>query len=227
MITDKTHVSVWGRTLDEYFKMFGLDNSYVKAKILSIADGPSTFNLEMQQLGGKVTSIDPIYNLNSEELKITFAKSYQFNKDLFYNNKQNFSFKTDNEIEVLLNKRQDTFETFLQDFEQHKSNYLFGQLPQIDFPDNSFDLCLCSNLLFIFDHIFNADFHINSIKEMLRVAKEVRVFPIYNIDGVQSNYLSDITNYLDNNNIGWQLKDNNYFVYKNGNKYLQINSATE
>jgi hypothetical protein len=43
---ENNHVSFWGRTLEEYAKMFSLSNLALETKILSIADGPSTFPLQ-------------------------------------------------------------------------------------------------------------------------------------------------------------------------------------
>ena len=51
----------WGRNFDEYKRMFDLKDFELKLKILGCGDGPSSFNEEYTQKGGKVTSIDPIY----------------------------------------------------------------------------------------------------------------------------------------------------------------------
>ena len=77
------YVSAWGRTLEEYTKMFCLTDIPLNAKILSIADGPSTFNLEQRDRGVQIISVDPIYNLSVDELKQVHKESYNFNKQLF------------------------------------------------------------------------------------------------------------------------------------------------
>jgi hypothetical protein len=220
---DTNHISVWGRTLDEYIKMFNLDNLTESTKILSIADGPSTFNLQLRQMGINVTSVDPIYSLTIKELKDVFEKSFLFNKQLFTENPNSFNFKNEKEMKQLLAKRRSTFDSFIIDFEQHRENYHYGKLPSLEFQDNNFDLCVCSNLLFIFDHIFNLDFHIKSIKEMLRLSAEVRIFPLYNIHGEQSECVSGVTRFLTDNSINWEIIQNDYNVYINGNRFLKIN----
>lgn len=219
---DNKHVSVWGRTLEEYINMFSLNGISYSTKILSIADGPSTFNLQQRQRGINITSVDPIYNLSVDKLKEVFKKSYSFNKELFIENKESFNFKNAEEMEQVLAKRQNTFNTFIADYETHRNNYNFGKLPNLDLTSNSFDLCLCSNFLFIFDHIFDLEFHINSIQEMLRLSNEVRIFPLYNIDGKESEFLSSITDFLTTNSYQWTIETNNYHVYKNGNRFLKI-----
>ncbi|MEO7310721.1 MAG: hypothetical protein ABIX01_09995 [Chitinophagaceae bacterium] len=219
---ENNHVSVWGRTLEEYQKMFGLGDIPTSTQILSIADGPSTFNKQLRDKEINIVSVDPIYELSIDNLKEVFKQSYQFNKGLFYNNRENFLFKDDTEIEALLQKRQSTFNAFITDYGLNKQYYKFGQLPTLDFATNSFDLCVSSNLLFIFDHIFDLTFHIQSVKEMLRVAKELRIFPLYDINGNESKNLKSVIEYLDQNNYQWTIQTNDYYVYKDGNKFLQV-----
>ena len=88
MRMDNKHVSVWGRTWEEYANMFGLNDILPSIRILSIADGPSTFNLQQRQRGIKITSVDPIYNLSVDNLKESFKKSYSggfwVDLDLFF-----------------------------------------------------------------------------------------------------------------------------------------------
>ena len=219
---NKKHVSVWGRNLEEYKRMFVLDNMELYIKIVSIADGPSTFNMEQRKLGINVISVDPIYNLNVDELNEVFKQSYIFNKVLFLENKEQFNFRNEEEMEELLAKRESTFNLFIEDYKENRNYYHYGKLPKLDFESNSFNLCICSNFLFIFDHIFNLEFHIESLKEILRLSKEVRIFPLYNIEGKESDYLSAVIEFLDNNKYSWTIESNDYHVYKNGNRFLKI-----
>lgn len=219
---DKNHISVWGRALEEYTKMFDLNNLSSSIKILSIADGPSTFNLELRKQEIKVTSVDPIYDLSVDELKKAFKKSYVFNKDLFIGNPMNFNFKNEIEMEQLLAKRKNTFDNFIEDYAENKSNYHYGKLPELEFESGSFDLCLCSNLLFIFGHVFDLEFHLESIKEMLRISDEVKIFPLYDINGMESKYLNSVTEVLTTNKYHWAIETNDYHIYKDGNRFLKI-----
>lgn len=42
----------------------------------------------------------------------------------------------------------------------------------------SFDLAVCSHLLFLYSEHLSEDFHVESIKELCRVAGEARIFPL-------------------------------------------------
>ena len=65
---------------------------------------------------------------------------------------------------------------FVNDF--NKRDYIFAKLPNLPFENNYFDLALSSHLLFVYDNMLDYEFHKNSILEMLRVSKEVRIFPL-------------------------------------------------
>lgn len=55
----------FGRSFDEYIKMFNLSESNLKRRILGVGDGPASFNAEATKLGVNVTSIDPIYQFST------------------------------------------------------------------------------------------------------------------------------------------------------------------
>ena len=51
----------WGRSFDEYHRMFGLSDDDLVRKILGCGDGPASFNAEATRRGAAVISCDPIY----------------------------------------------------------------------------------------------------------------------------------------------------------------------
>ena len=57
-------------------------------------------------------------------------------------------------------------------------HYVAAALPRLPFADASFDLALCSHLLFTWANVFDEAWHEAAIREMARVAGEVRVFPL-------------------------------------------------
>src|SRR4029079_13228312 len=64
-----------------------------------------------------------------------------------------------------------------------------GALPVLPFADNSFDLALCSHLLFLYTEQLNADFHVTAVAELLRVAADVRFFPLLTLECELSPHL--------------------------------------
>ncbi|MEM6452808.1 MAG: SAM-dependent methyltransferase, partial [Cyanobacteria bacterium P01_D01_bin.105] len=51
----------FGRSFDEYVNMFSLTATDLHRSILSVADGPASFNAEGTERGYKIQSLDPLY----------------------------------------------------------------------------------------------------------------------------------------------------------------------
>jgi hypothetical protein len=67
---------------------------------------------------------------------------------------------------------------FLVDFEAGKAEgrYVTASLPCLPFEDGRFDLALVSHLLFLYSERLDFEFHRAAVEELLRVAREVRIF---------------------------------------------------
>ena len=59
------NVVPWGRSYEEYLRMFDLRPDDLKGRILGCADGPASFNSELTRRGGRVISADPLYELSA------------------------------------------------------------------------------------------------------------------------------------------------------------------
>ena len=51
----------WGRSFDEYCRMFHLTTADLSRRILGCADGPANFNAQMRRNGHRIISCDPLY----------------------------------------------------------------------------------------------------------------------------------------------------------------------
>src|SRR4029453_5858806 len=71
-------------------------------------------------------------------------------------------------------------------------HYLAGALPDLPFRNRTFDLALCSHFLFLYSAAFDLAFHLAAMAELLRVADEVRVFPLLAMDGMPSPHLEPL-----------------------------------
>jgi hypothetical protein len=58
----------WGRSYDEYRRMFALRPDDLAKWVLGCADGPASFNSELTRRGGRVISVDPVYKFSAEAL---------------------------------------------------------------------------------------------------------------------------------------------------------------
>ena len=189
----------WGRSLEEYRGMFSFSVDELKGKkILDCAAGPASFNAEAAALGINVISADPIYasieapNPDEQSDKVKIILNH------VENNVHNFRWDFFKSPEHLIEHRLDVFRKFTEHFKADKARkkYVADELPGLSFKDKSFDLALCSHLLFLYSHVFDADFHISSIREMLRVAGEVRIFPLQGMDFKPSPFLKAVTDFF-------------------------------
>jgi SAM-dependent methyltransferase len=214
----------WGRTLAEYQLMFDLSETDLNTKILGCGDGPASFNTEMTQLGHSVVSIDPIYQFSMQQIEQRVRATYEPVISQVKQNASNYIWQNFPDAEALGKARLKAMEDFLLDYESGKvaGRYLSQSLPSLEFADDQFDLCVCSHLLFLYSEQLSLDFHIAAIHELLRVAPEVRIFPLLKLDGERSSYLEPVIQELSHRGSHVEVKSVAYEFQKGGNQMLKI-----
>jgi hypothetical protein len=214
----------WGRTLEEYKLMFLLSETDLNSKILGCGDGPASFNAQMTELGHSVVSIDPIYQFSAEEIEQRVRATYETVIAQVKQNHRHYIWQNFRDADELGTARLKAMEKFLLDYESGKvtGRYLHQSLPSLDFLDGQFELCVCSHLLFLYSAQLSLDFHLASILELLRVASEVRIFPLLKLDGEPSAYLDSIVQELSNAGYRTQVRAVDYEFQKGGNQMLRI-----
>ncbi|MGG6240164.1 SAM-dependent methyltransferase [Nodosilinea sp. AN01ver1] len=214
----------WGRTLDEYRAMFNLSETDLNAKILGCGDGPASFNAEMTRLGHFVTSVDPIYQFSAEQIEQRVRATYETVVSQVRQNSDRYVWQNFENADQLGCARLRAMETFLLDYDAGKAagRYLDQALPSLAFADNQFELCLCSHLLFLYSEQRSLEFHIASIHELLRVAADVRIFPLIKLNGQPSPYVESVINSLPSQGLSIQIEAVAYEFQKGGNQMLKI-----
>ncbi len=92
-----------------------------------------------------------------------------------------------------------------------------GALPFADF---AFDLALCPD--YLFNGSESLDLHLQQILELARVAKEVRIFPLSNSQGVPSSLLGPVLLGLQQENYGVEVRDVTSSLRPTGNAMLRV-----
>ncbi len=220
----QNEVVPWGRTLEEYKLMFSLSETDLNAKILGCGDGPASFNVEMTELGHSVVSIDPIYQFSAEQIEQRVRSTYEPVISQVKQNSNKYIWKNFQNADELGRARLNAMEKFLLDYEFGKTSgrYLYQSLPTLEFFDNQFELCLCSHLLFLYSEQLSLDFHVDSIYELLRIALEVRIFPLLKLDGEISPFLKLIIEGLSHKGYSLEIQSVAYEFQKGGNQMLKI-----
>ncbi|THB73907.1 MAG: hypothetical protein D6B25_14400 [Desulfobulbaceae bacterium] len=68
------------------------------------------------------------------------------------------------------------------------------------------------------------EFHVESITEMLRVAKEVRIFPLLDVNANKSRYLEKIL--IDFQEKKWEIRSVDYEFQRYGNEVLVMRNPS-
>ena len=215
----------WGRNLSEYVAMFMLTNEDLNSKMLGCGDGPSSFNTEVDLHDGSVVSIDPLYAYSKQEIMQRIDEVTEDVMEQVVKNKDNFVWKIITSPGMLYEMRIESMTEFLLDYNEGKEEgrYLAEELPNLSFEDVQFDLALSSHFLFLYSEHLDEDFHMKSILEILRVAKEVRVFPLVDLKGEKSVHLEGVVKELTSLGYDVNIVKTGYEFQKGGNEMLKIN----
>ena len=224
MAVQYQNVVPWGRSFQEYVDMFGLSENDLDRSILGCGDGPASFNYEMTRQGKLVTSVDPIYSLDRNTIKERIYKTYGEVLEQTRKNQDKFIWENISSVEELGRIRMGSMKMFLDDFCKGKEEgrYVAGGLPELPFADNSFDLALVSHLLFLYSEQLSFDFHLQAIDELLRVADEVRIFPLVDLNSRKSIHLDEVIGSLLSRGFAVHEEKVNYEFQKGGNTMLVI-----
>ena len=215
----------WGRSYDEYISMFGLSETDLESRILGCGDGPAGFSASLTKLGGRIVSIDPLYAFDVKQISGRISETYETVMMQLRRNRSDFVWGVIPSVDQLGQLRMSAMETFLSDFVDGKQSgrYLTGELPTLPFEHGEFDLALSSHLLFLYSDHLSAQFHLQSLLEMLRVAREVRVFPLVTLDNAPSPHLDSVSEQLVNLGFGVEVRRVLYEFQRGGNEMLVIN----
>lgn len=221
-----SQVVPWGRNFNEYCAMFNLTDRDLNKNILGCGDGPASFNAELTRRGGQIISVDPIYAFDQADLKNRIALAY--NDVLAHVNahQDQFNWTQFESPEQLGKCRIAAMQDFLKDYPngRSQSRYLAQALPDLTFTDQYFDLALCSHFLFLYTAHFDLDFHRRSIKNLLRVSNEIRIYPLLDLSGTPSPFVDTLLHELEQENHMVELHKVKYEFQKGATSMLVITS---
>jgi hypothetical protein len=217
-----TDIVPWGRSFEEYIRMFDLTPAELRLRILGCGDGPASFNVECNRRGGQVISIDPLYRFERAAIERRIAETYDEVMQQTGANQDKFIWKAIPSLADLGRMRMEAMQRFLASYEKGKAQgrYIAGELPEVPFADRTFDLALSSHFLFLYTDYMTFEFHVAAIREMLRVAREVRIFPLLDMDACASRYLKDTLEIFQKHKP--ELCQVDYEFQRGGNKMLVL-----
>ncbi|HEY6456135.1 MAG TPA: hypothetical protein VIY90_12750 [Steroidobacteraceae bacterium] len=222
-----TDVVPWGRTFDEYVAMFALDDMDRSRSILGCGDGPASFNAEALQRNIKVVSADPLYQFSASQIRKRIADTAPMVAGQLKENARDFVWNHFKSVNELVTARMKAMQAFLADFGAglEQGRYVPAELPNLPFFAGTFDLALCSHFLFLYSEQRDAQFHFEALRELCRVAQEVRIFPLVELSGEPSRHLPEVLKALETGGYTVKVEPVNYEFQKGGNQMLRLVGA--
>lgn len=214
----------WGRSFQEYRQMFNLSDRDLGRSILGCGDGPAAFNSELTRRGGQVVSVDPLYRFSRSEISQRIQTTAAEVVEKTCQHRNDFVWQAIKSPEMLQDVRMAAMNQFLIDFEAGlaEGRYVDASLPDLPFETDRFDLALCSHFLFLYAAQFDASFHLAAIQEMLRVAAEVRIFPVLELGNPVSRHLEPIMTTLSDQDWQVHIETVAYEFQRGGNQMLVV-----
>lgn len=214
----------WGRSFDEYRRMFCLTDEDLRSGILGCADGPACFNAEMNRLGHRVVSCDPLYQFSADQIKQRIDSTYRNVMEQTRRNQEKFVWDVIASPDELGRIRLEAMNNFLRDYERgcEEGRYVAAQLPDLPLKPHSFELALCSHFLFLYSDSLSLKFHQNAVDELCRVAREVRIFPLVTYNAELSDFVTPIIEQLQKADRLVRLEQVPYEFQRGGNMMMRI-----
>jgi len=217
-------VKPWGRSLAEYRDMFALSDGDLRRRILDCAGGPAGFNAELTELGGAAISCDPLYEHGAEVIEARIRESTPEIIDHVNRDRDRYVWTAFDSPVRLVEARLAAMQRFIADFPEglQQGRYRPLALPTLPFADGEFDLALCSHLLFTYSEQLPLAFHLAAVRELARVAAEVRIFPLLDQSGDTSPHLEPLTAALQAEGYSLGRQGVSYEFQRGGNWMLTV-----
>lgn len=204
--------------------MFNLAAADLAGGVLDCGGGPASFTAEVSASGYRAVSVDPIYVHPAVEIRERFEATVNPILDQVRATPDDWTWSFHRDPDDLLTNRRAALEEFLTDYESGllEGRYVAGELPKLPFEAGSFGLAVCSHLLFLYSDLLNLGFHVHALRELCRVAGEVRVFPLLTLKREPSPHLTEVRAALEKE--GWmnEVVRVNYELQRGANQMLRV-----
>jgi len=169
-------------------------------------------------------STDPLYAWSGEDIRARFeaASDSIMAQVRATHHKWTWSFHRD--PDDLLANRRAALERFLADYESglRERRYVMAELPSLPFESGSFGLAVSSHFLFLYSDLLSQDFHLRSVRELCRVAREARIFPLLTLDWKRSPYVDVVRAAVAADGWASEIVRVDYEFQRGGNEMLRV-----
>jgi hypothetical protein len=214
----------WGRSFDEYLAMFNLGEQALRGRLLGCGDGPASFNAEAAARGMDVVSVDPIFAFDGDGIRTRIETVRPQIEAGMRDDASNYVWERFRNVDELVNARIGAMERFLDDYNEGRQagRYIAASLPSLPFEDGRFDLALVSHLLFTYSGHLDRSMHVRSVRELMRVSREVRIFPLLDMSSAQSPHLEAVIQTAEDSGWAARVERVDYEFQRGGNEVLKL-----
>jgi hypothetical protein len=198
-IYEQAGVAMTCRAYAEYVSMFALGElNGQSGPVLDVASGASSFTAEANARGIMAVSADPLYALDAEEMAKHGEREIELSTAKLQAIRDSFDWSYYGSLERHRALREQSLSLFVEDYKafKEKGRYVTAELPQLPFQDGEFALVLCSHFLFLYKDQFDYEFHLQAVRELIRVCRiggQVRIYPLRSL---QWEYYPDMDRLL-------------------------------
>lgn len=219
-------IFVSSRSYAEYERMFDLDlRGRAGLQVLDCAGGAASFTAGANAIEGvKAIAVDPLYGESRDAIaEATWAgvstahrnvidRPEEYRWGHFYGSPRQHA-----------EERESSARVFLKDFDSCGQNYVPGSVTALPFAGESFDIVLCSYLLFTYADSLSIVDHLRSITEMIRVSRsEVLVYPLCGFRCDASAHLDKTLQHLSRLDIHFELLASRCEFQTGAKAYLRV-----
>lgn len=216
---------LWGHHLDEYQDMFDLSQAAFGMRFLEFQSGVTAFQADLRSQAAHLVSYDTWFDLSKDALQQIVEASFSERLTQITQRAEAFDLsRYANSLEQLVAYRRQGMAAFFQDYDlgHAEGRYLFASQTTLPFADFFFDYALSAHHFFSATAPQSVAYHVETIEELARAAKEVRIFPLVDAAGVPSELLGPVILALQQKNYGLEVRNVAYHLQPRGNAMLRI-----
>ena len=203
--------------------MFDLSAPDLAGGVLDCGGGPSSFTAESSACGFRAVSVDPIYAFSGSEIRARFEVIVDSMLSQVRATPGDWTWSYHRSPDDLLATRRTALEKISGGLREWfaRGPVSCGELPSLPFAPASFGLALCSHLLFLYSDLLTEDFHIRAARELCRVAREARIFPLLTQSRQPSPHLAAVRSALDADGCNTEVVRVSYEFQRGGNQMFK------
>ncbi|HZO65048.1 MAG TPA: class I SAM-dependent methyltransferase [Kribbellaceae bacterium] len=213
---------ITSRSYAEYRAMFDLPDP-LPASVLDCCAGGSGFTAVAAAQGVDAVAADPAYTMSVGELAEAVHGGSSRGAGIVDQYPGDFVWTWYGTRENRERMRAAAAEEFLADRVRCPERYVAASLPDLPFEPGRFALALCSHLLFTWSDQLDDRWHLDALRELCRVAAEVRVFPlVVQGNGAPVPFLDDVRRALAGEGIESEVRKVPYEFQRDADEMLLI-----